>query len=163
MNQSVCKAYFEGFKKPTNIASMIEVREIKTEADMLKAFEIRRLVFVIEQQVDPKEEYDEHEIACTHFLAMKDRIPCGTARIRKTENGFKLERFAVLKNYRGYGIGAALVNACLAHEWLATSETYVYMHAQEHALGFYAKFGFEPKGERFYECEMPHFTMFKTT
>ncbi len=142
MNQSVCKAYFEGFKKPTNIACMIEVREIKTEADMLKAFEIRRLVFVIEQQVDPKEEYDEYEIACTHFLAIKDGIPCGTARIRKTENGFKLERFAVLKNYRGYG--------------------YVYMHAQEHALGFYAKFGFEPKGERFYECEMPHFTMFKT-
>jgi predicted GNAT family N-acyltransferase len=140
---------------------MISVREIKNDEDLQKAFEIRRSVFVLEQIVDPAEEYDEYENACIHFLASFNGTPCGTARIRKTENGYKLERFAVLKEYRGKQVGAALVKACLEHEWLQNSGTYIYMHAQEHALEFYKKFGFEISGDRFWECEMPHFKMFK--
>jgi len=125
---------------------------------MGQAFEIRRLVFVIEQKVDPAEEYDEYETSCEHLLARFNGVACGTARIRKTENGFKLERFAVLSAYRGKGVGAALVDACLHR---LESGTYVYMHAQEHALEFYAKHGFQPIGERFWECEIPHFKMWK--
>jgi predicted GNAT family N-acyltransferase len=41
------------------------------------------------------------------------------------------------------------------------SGTYTYMHAQEHALDFYSKHGFEATGERFWECEIPHFKMWK--
>jgi predicted GNAT family N-acyltransferase len=141
------------------IHSMIEVNEIKTENEMETAFEIRRKVFVIEQKVDPAEEYDEYESQCIHFLASHNHQPSGTARIRKTDKGFKLERFAVLQEKRGLGIGAALVKACLQHGWLKTPGTYVYMHAQEHAMDFYKKFGFKTQGERFWECEMPHFTM----
>lgn len=138
---------------------MIRVDEILTDKDLQVAFEIRRLVFVQEQNVDPAEEYDEFENECVHFLATIDNVPCGTARIRRTDKGFKLERFAVLKEYRGMGVGAALVKACLSHPLLQTTGTYVYMHAQEHAIGFYSKLGFETKGDRFWECEIPHFTM----
>jgi predicted GNAT family N-acyltransferase len=137
---------------------MTEVSPISTAKDMEHAFEIRRLVFVIEQAVDPSEEYDEHESTCIHLLAKYDGVPCGTARIRKTENGTKLERFAVLNTYRGKGVGAALVDACLSK---LEAGTYAYMHAQEHALDFYAKHGFQPVGERFWECEIPHFKMWK--
>lgn len=140
---------------------MVEVIEITGPKDMEKAFEIRRLVFVLEQNVNPEEEYDEYEADCIHFLASYNGLPAGTARIRKTDKGFKLERFAVLKPQRGKGIGAALVNACLDHTILQTPGTYVYMHAQEHAIDFYKKFGFETEGERFWECEIPHFTMWK--
>lgn len=137
---------------------MTEVTPIFTAKDMEHAFEIRRQVFVIEQKVDPAEEYDEHESACTHLLARHGGVPCGTARIRKTENGIKLERFAVISQYRGKGIGAALVEGCLQR---LEAGTYAYMHAQEHALDFYAKHGFEATGERFWECEIPHFKMWK--
>jgi predicted GNAT family N-acyltransferase len=116
-------------------------------------------VFVIEQKVDPAEEYDEYETTCIHLLARHHGVPCGTARIRKTENGIKLERFAVLAAYRGKGVGAALVEGCLQR---LEKGTYTYMHAQEHALEFYAKHGFQPVGERFWECEIPHFKMCKT-
>lgn len=141
---------------------MIQVDEIRDPEALEKAFEIRRVVFVVEQQVDPAEEYDEFEKSCVHFLASIDGIPCGTARIRQTDKGYKLERFAVLKEYRGKGVGAALVKACLNHPWLQTSGTHVYMHAQEHAIEFYRKLGFETKGDRFWECEIPHFTMWLT-
>jgi predicted GNAT family N-acyltransferase len=138
---------------------MIQTQQISTKEQLDVAFEIRRLVFVEEQQVDPAEEYDEYEDSCIHFLAYCDGVACGTARIRKTDNGKKLERFAVLKEYRGKGVGAALVEACLQK---LEPETYAYMHAQEHALEFYAKHGFQATGERFWECDIPHFKMWKT-
>ena len=138
---------------------MTEVSPILTAKDLEQAFEIRRQVFVIEQKVNPAEEYDEYENICTHLLARYNGVPCGTARIRKTENGIKLERFAVLASYRGKGVGAALVEGCLQR---LEKGSYAYMHAQEHALQFYAKHGFEAVGERFWECEIPHFKMHKT-
>lgn len=140
---------------------MISIVEIQSPSQMEQAFEIRRRVFVIEQNVDPAEEYDEFEAQCVHFLAKHGDLPVGTCRIRKTENGYKLERFAVIKEYRGKGVGAALVQACLQHAWLQTPDTYIYMHAQEHAVEFYAKFGFAPTGDRFWECEIPHFKMWQ--
>ncbi|MBL7811775.1 MAG: GNAT family N-acetyltransferase [Bacteroidetes bacterium] len=135
---------------------MIEVNQISTQDQMTHAFEIRRRVFVIEQKVDPAEEYDEYETQCTHLLAFCGGVPCGTARIRKTENGHKLERFAVLAEYRGKGIGAALVQNSLDR---LPSGTLAYMHAQEHAVPFYEKFGFTASGDLFWECNIPHYTM----
>jgi len=138
---------------------MISVLEIETAKQLEAAFEIRRRVFVIEQKVNPAEEYDEYEPLCVHFLAKIGAQEVGTCRIRKTENGFKLERFAVVEEFRGKGVGAALVKACLNHALLQNSGTYIYMHAQEHALDFYAKYGFSAEGERFWECEIAHFKM----
>src|SRR5690606_41970150 len=77
-------------------------------------FKIRELVSVIEQQVDAAEEYDEFETSSNHVLASIDGSPVGTARWRFTENGVKLERFAVLEEARGNGVGQALVAAVLA-------------------------------------------------
>lgn len=128
---------------------------------MEQAFEIRRLVFVIEQNVDPAEEYDEYEESCIHFIATYNNLPAGTARIRKTEKGIKLERFAVLKEYRKNSVGKLLVYACLAHPWTLEGNIYLYMHAQEHAIEFYSKLGFKIEGERFFECGIPHFLMSK--
>ena len=92
---------------------MIEVQEITSESQLQQAFDIRRQVFVIEQAVDPAEEYDEFESSCLHFLAIYKGLAAGTSRIRRTEIGTKLERFAVLEKLRGKGVGKALVEACL--------------------------------------------------
>jgi len=136
---------------------MIQIFEIQTPEEMAAAFEIRRIVFVIGQNCAPDEEYDEHEKSCRHFLAKYQGIKAGTCRIRQTENGIKLERFAVLESYRGKNIGAALVENCL--EKIMPTDKVIYLHAQEHALDFYKKFGFESVGERFYEANIPHFKM----
>ncbi|MFZ9755342.1 MAG: GNAT family N-acetyltransferase [Bacteroidia bacterium] len=138
---------------------MIEVQEIKTESQLQDAFDIRRQVFVVEQAVDPAEEYDEFEGSCLHFIASFKGIASGTCRIRKTENGTKLERFAVLEKMRGKGIGKALVEACLNQLRQQTHTGKIYLHAQEHALGFYAQMGFQAEGERFWEAGIPHFNM----
>ena len=146
---------------------MTTVLSITTPADLEAAFAIRRAVFVIEQSVDAREEY-EFEDESHHFLARSDTAtgqtePSGTARWRKTEKGIKLERFAVLSEFRGQGVGKALVQAVLNDVFLqlqpADTIESVYLHAQVTAMPLYAGFGFVPTGPMFEEAGIQHYKM----
>lgn len=122
--------------------------------------QIRFKVFVEEQHVDEREEYDEFEDVSHHYLALVNGNPAGTARWRATEKGFKLERFAVLLAYRGSGVGSRLVEKVLdSVKKVNTYESMVYLHAQVQALPFYEKHGFEPFGDQFIEAEIVHQAM----
>jgi predicted GNAT family N-acyltransferase len=124
------------------------------------AFAIRNTVFVEEQKVSREEEYDEHESVARHYLLFSDGIPAGTARMRSTEKGVKLERFAVLPRFRNKGAGAALVSRVLA-DALASGNT-IYLHAQVAAMNLYKRSGFTAEGELFYEAGIPHYKMVYT-
>ncbi|MCC5939079.1 MAG: GNAT family N-acetyltransferase [Lunatimonas sp.] len=139
----------------------IEVSKVNNTDELEVLFRIREEVFVVEQQVAPEEEYDEYEERSTHFLAKYDGQPVATARWRFTEKGVKLERFAVLKPYRGKGVGKALVGAVLADidQNPAAASKVRYLHAQVTALGLYEKFGFEKVGDLFEECKILHYKM----
>jgi len=135
----------------------IQVRKVSDPADLEKVFAIRRQVFVVEQNCPPELEW-EFEDESTHFLATVDGIPAGASRWRKTDKGYKLERFAVLEEFRG-GVGKELVNAVLND--LPADATYVYMHAQLPAVTLYEKFGFEKTGPEFEEAGIRHYKMVK--
>ncbi|GAB3803248.1 GNAT family N-acetyltransferase [Spirosoma humi] len=140
---------------------MITVLPISNPADLQSAFAIRRQVFVEEQHVDAREEYDEFEETSTHFLARADGTPCGTARWRRTSNGVKLERFAVLADFRGLGVGKALVKTVLDSVFSQQPEPIerIYLHAQVTAMPLYAGFGFVPVGPMFEEAGIQHYKM----
>ncbi len=140
---------------------MINVLPISNPADLEAAFAIRQKVFVIEQHVDAREEYDEFEDISTHFLARFNGTPCGTARWRRTSNGVKLERFAVLADFRGKGVGQALVKAVLNDVFSQQPEPIerIYLHAQVAAMPLYAGFGFVPVGPMFEEAGIQHYKM----
>jgi predicted GNAT family N-acyltransferase len=140
---------------------LIQVEKVLTKEQLSTVFKIREDVFVIEQEVDPSEEYDEFESTSTHFLAKIDEQPAGTARWRFTDNGVKLERFAVLKDMRGAGVGYALVQAVIS-DIAASPEAKgkkLYLHAQLDAMPLYSKFGFSKVGPMFEECNIQHFKM----
>lgn len=137
------------------------VEKITIKESFDQALKIRELVFVIEQGVDPAAEYDEFEKESHHFLAKMDGKPVGTARWRFTKNGVKMERFAVLEEARGKGVGQALVAAVL-EDLKSTPEAEgktKYLHAQLTAMPLYSKFGFEKKGDLFEECNIQHYKM----
>ncbi|RYY32299.1 MAG: GNAT family N-acetyltransferase, partial [Sphingobacteriaceae bacterium] len=90
----------------------ITVNKVNNPADLETVFAIRREVFVVEQNCPPELEW-EFEDESTHFLAKVDGVPAGAARWRKTDKGYKLERFAVLQQYRGKGVAQAVVQAVL--------------------------------------------------
>lgn len=124
------------------------------------AFSIRNTVFVEEQKVSREEEYDEHESIARHYLVFSDGIPAGTARMRATEKGVKLERFAVLPEFRNQGAGSALVKRVL-EDALKSGKT-IYLHAQVAAMNVYKRSGFTAEGELFYEAGIPHYRMVYT-
>lgn len=145
---------------------MLTVHYIGNKEELLQnAFHIRELVFVEEQHVPKEEEYDEFETSSRHFLAYYGDTPCGTARWRYTEKGIKLERFAVLAEFRSKKVGSALLQSLLK-DVAAQSDTIgklIYLHAQVTAMPFYANFGFSPEGEMFEECNIQHYKMVKTS
>ena len=134
------------------------VNKIKSKEDLEKAFAIRKKVFVEEQHCPPELEW-EHEEESIHFLAEINGEACGACRWRKTDKGYKLERFAVLKEFRGKRIGQALVAAALAD--LPEAAHYIYVHAQLDAMRMYSRFGFIAEGEQFEEAGIRHFKMVK--
>lgn len=121
------------------------------------AFAVRRKVFIEEQQVDEKEEFDAFESDSVHYAALAGGQVVGTARYRRTEEGVKLERFAVLKPYRRKGVGNALLKALL--DEIGEGQGKMYLHAQTAVTSFYEKHGFRKVGEQFEECNIQHYKM----
>ena len=124
------------------------------------AFSIRQKVFVDEQQVDAREEYDEFEETSIHYLVFTDGNPVGTARWRITKHGIKLERFAVLKEFRNAKAGRTVLLKVL--EDVVPLGKKIYMHAQEAAMNFYLREGFVPEGDLFMEANIRHYKMVLT-
>ncbi|WP_114752196.1 GNAT family N-acetyltransferase [Pleomorphovibrio marinus] len=138
------------------------IQIVKAESNLLATvFHIRQEVFVKEQKVAPEEEYDEFEESAVQFLAYWEEKPVGTARWRFTDNGVKLERFAVLPDFRGKGVGGALVKQVLQDiETHPEAKNRVrYLHAQLPAVSLYERYGFEKEGEIFEECKILHYLM----
>ena len=123
---------------------------------MKKAHKIRHEVFVIGQNC-PEELEWEFEEESTHFLLTIDKIPKATARHRKTEKGYKLERFAVLKSERGKGLGRKILKSILND--LSEYKGLIYMHAQVEVIPFYKKMGFIKEGVQFEEAGIQHYKM----
>src|SRR5690606_59024 len=106
--------------------TMVRVIKVSNDRDLRDALQVRKKVFVEEQHVPEELECDEHDQEAVHFLAMFEGAACGAARWRKTSEGAKLERFAVLKEYRGKGIGSALVKAVLRDIKAAGDDGFIY-------------------------------------
>jgi len=136
----------------------IQASKVTDPKDLEIVFAIRREVFVVEQNCPPEMEW-EFEDESTHFLAKVNSEPAGASRWRKTDKGYKLERFAVLQKFRGFGVGRELVKTVLAD--LPTDATYVYLHAQIQAVSLHKKFGFEKVGPEFEEAGIRHYKMVK--
>jgi predicted GNAT family N-acyltransferase len=117
----------------------IQVKKVSDPESLEQVFAIRREVFVGEQNCPPELEW-EFEDESTHFLATVDGEPAGASRWRKTDKGYKLERFAVLQKFRGLGVAQKLVQTVL--DDLPADTDYIYLNAQLAAMGLYEQIWF---------------------
>ena len=126
----------------------------KAQRDQLHA--IRRTVFIEEQNVPEELEWDDIDEHCYHVMAFAaDGTPIGTGRFLLDGH---IGRMAVLKAWRSKGVGSAILKRLLD---LARKEGLksVRLHAQTHAVGFYARHGFKAAGKTFMEAGIPHQAM----
>lgn len=138
---------------------MIEVKKFDfSDSEMFaKAREIRQKVFVEEQGVSAELEY-EHDEEAKHYLLLVGEKPVATARWRKTGKGIKLERFAVLPQFRNRGLGEIILSEVLKD--IKSEKTTIYLHSQVRAVPFYERAGFEKEGNMFTEAGIGHYLMF---
>lgn len=117
---------------------------------------IRFGVFVIEQEVPEDLELDMLDPLCRHWIARDSRGEAiATARLTADNH---VGRMAVVPDYRGKGVGAALLEAIKQHA-LETGIEELALNAQLQAIPFYEKLGFTASGPVFDDAGIQHRTM----
>ena len=122
------------------------------------AYAIRHAVFVEEQGIPAELEMDDYDPIAQHVLAFIDDQCVATARIYLDEQDpskAKIGRMAVLKDFRGQGIGTALLGEAICAGMMQGASVFE-LHAQQSAASFYAKLQFKPDGAIFDEVGIPH-------
>lgn len=127
--------------------------------DLETCLNLRRVVFIEEQNVPEDEEVDEYDKTAIHLLAFDGDMPVGTARIVLRGKVGKIGRVCVLQAHRGTGLGADLINACLAELRELSDVTTAQLGAQTHALNFYKALGFTVFGDEYIDAGIAHFDM----
>ncbi len=117
---------------------------------------IRELVFIQEQHIDAADEWDAQDSTSLHFVVYADLKPIATARLLDNNS---IGRVAVLKEYRGHGVGRLLMSDIIQQARLQERET-LKLSSQVHAIAFYQSLGFKVEGSEYLDCGIPHIDMF---
>jgi len=136
----------------------LTIKVVSTNIELQQVIAIRTKVFVEEQYVPYELEVDGLDETAEHIIAHHKNKPIGCARIRIVENYAKLERLAVLKEYRGQSIGQQLTRFAITY-CKTKPVTEMHLHAQLPVAGFYETLGFKRYGKEFDEAGIKHIAM----
>ena len=133
------------------------IRQASWQEDHTALCMVRRAVFIEEQHVPEELEWDGLDEEALHLLA-EDSQGQAIATARMLGDGH-IGRVAVLKPWRGRGVGKALMQQLLllAHQ---RGHHHVHLDAQVDAVDFYRQQGFEAEGGIFMDAGIPHRHMF---
>ncbi|PIC98331.1 MULTISPECIES: GNAT family N-acetyltransferase [unclassified Sporosarcina] len=138
-------------------------KRIRTEEDLQKSFNIRKAVFVEEQQVPEEDEFDEFDVLnelCEHIVVEDEGQAIASGRVRVVDGVGKLERICVLASHRSAGIGKIIVQG-LEEIAMDKGLARLKLHGQTHAEEFYLKLGYKTTSDVFMEDGIPHIVMEK--
>lgn len=122
------------------------------------AFDLRRQVFVWEQNVPSYEENDAYDLTALHYVAIVDGNVVGTLRVIDQPEHAKIGRVAVHAFWRGKGIAKALMVKAM-DEARARGNGRFYLSAQTDKIGLYQKLGFTAYGSEYLDAGIPHYDM----
>lgn len=139
------------FRSPTTLR-VGSWAELGTDAQA-----VRSAVFVVEQGIPAELEWDAADAGALHVVAYADGVPVATGRwLTSDEPGVvRVGRMAVLAPHRGGGLGRRVLDALIDAARAAGHAT-VMLHAQQSAIGFYDRAGFEAFGPAFVEAGIVH-------
>jgi len=140
--------------------SNLTIKKVNNKNDFEKVIDIRKNVFIKEQNVPYDIEIDGLDSTSEHFIAYLNDETIGCARIRTEKSVAKLERIAVIKKYRGKGFGTKLTKFLIEY---CKKERFdeIVLHSQTQVVDFYRKLGFKTRGKTFFEADIEHIEMYK--
>jgi len=135
----------------------IDITEVDWSQRHEALSDIRREVFIEEQQVPKDMEWDGIDPECRHVLALdtSNDLAVGTGRL--VADG-QIGRMAIRKDYRRNGIGHKILDQLLEVA-KRDGHKHVYLHAQLYIVEFYQQAHFEVIGETFMDAGIPHVKM----
>lgn len=137
---------------------MMESRIVMGLENAPEAKLIRQTVFVDEQGF--KNEFDDTDNKAYHGVLTDNGEPVATGRLF-TENGdYHIGRIAVMKPYRGKGLGREIVSLLESKISELGGGTAV-LSAQTRVKGFYESMGYTAYGDEYFDEYCPHISMKK--
>ncbi len=123
----------------------MEISIVDSYPQLYQCLAIRNKVFVEEQGVPVELEIDEYDASpesCGHVLLKYAGAPAGTGRwISYTEQTAKIQRLAVLAEFRGKGVGKKLLQELENQARIAGYQQCI-LDGQCHAESFYSQLGY---------------------
>ena len=140
---------------------MIEINILKlnfNDEDFSHIRNIRKSVFNTELGILESELFDKHDETCDHFLIFDGKKIVGSVRIRSMNTSIKLERMAILKEFRTKNYGKNCI--LQIKEYYSTKNfSRIILDSIYSASGFYKKCGFIEEGEIFQRVGIDHIRM----
>jgi len=129
----------------------VEPADFSVDFDDLRA--LREAVFMVEQNIPEGTAFDAIDSLCHHVIARDNQhqaIGCG----RLAPDG-NISHMAVLENWRGNGVGKALL-LTLVDKARKLELIEATLMAHTNVIGFYEKLGFVEEGGVFLQANIPH-------
>lgn len=139
----------------------IRIEKVESQAAYERTLDVRREVFVYEQNVSEAEEVDPFTEDQIVYLLWLDDKPVATGRLRVKDSILKFERIATLKAFRGQGLAQQIMQALEKEGFQKFPHHLGVLNAQLSALGFYEKLLWQSFGEIFEEANIAHRSMYK--
>ncbi|MFH1447888.1 MAG: GNAT family N-acetyltransferase [Candidatus Micrarchaeota archaeon] len=137
----------------------LKIRLARNKHELNQVLRIREIVFIKGQNVPKDLEMDGLDGKSKHAIVFYKNKPIGCARIRLFDRKAKLERIAILKEYRGKRVGGRLVQYLIDYCKRRKVEE-VILHSQCYIKKFYEQYGFKSRGEIFIDAGIRHIGMY---
>ena len=135
-------------------------KKVSSKEEMDKSYAIRTKVFCEEQKISKEIEFDNLDHLCGHFLIFDYKKAVGTARVRQKEkNILKIERVAVLLEFRRLKVGSILIKNIIKNYMNLDGNQSIILHSQIAVADFYKSLNFISYGNEFFEDGIPHVAM----
>lgn len=126
----------------------LEVTVARTLDQVVMAMTLRGVIYLGEQHAPYGEEYDGNDlVGASHLIAWRGREPVGVLRLRWFADFAKVERAAVLQQYRRYGVMRLLMQEALRYS-ARRGYRKVIGHAQLERVKYWRTHGFRVRAER---------------
>ena len=130
----------------------------KSSSDIEEIKEIRKVVFSHELNISESYLFDEYDKTCDQFLIKNDEVTVGALRLRKENNAVKLERMAILSEFRKMSFGLRTIGEVKKY-CMTKNESKIFLDSIYDVRGFYRKCGFGEIGTVFQRVGLPHIRM----
>ena len=116
------------------------------DQDFSTIVNIRKKVFTGELNIRESELFDEHDETCDHYILFDGKKSVGSIRFLKTKDEIKLERMAILTEFRGKKYGKSAISQ-LTEYYHMIGYSKMILDSIFSARDFYIKCGFLVEGE----------------